>query len=276
VSAVADAPLLELDGISKHYGGLRALSEISFAANGGEVLALLGDNGAGKSTLLKVLSGAETADAGAVRIRGREAQIRSPRDAEALGVEMVYQDLALVGTLDAGSNLHLGREPKRRGLLGYLGVLDRPRMRAQTLEQLAELGVTRISMRSRVTMLSGGQRQAIAIARATGRGVDGAREKILLLDEPTAALGIRQQRRVVELIERLREQGMLVVLISHDLPSCFEVCDRLVVLRQGRKVAEVTTTETSMPDVVGWITGAVGGEDSDPLAAPDRAAEGRG
>ena len=257
----APTPLLELDGIAKHYGGLQALDGISLRADGGQVVALLGDNGAGKSTLLKVLSGAETADGGRVLIRGREAHLRSPRDAEALGIEMVYQDLALVGTLDAASNLHLGREPTRGGVLGRLGFLDRARMRALTLEQMRELGVSRISMRRTVTMLSGGQRQAIAIARATSRGggaADG--DRILLLDEPTAALGVAQQRRVIELIETLRQRGMLVIVISHDLPACFEVADRLIVLRQGRKVADVVTPSTSMPEVVGWITGAAGPE----------------
>jgi ABC-type sugar transport system ATPase subunit len=251
-------PLLELDAISKHYGGLRALDGISLRAGGGEVIALLGDNGAGKSTLLKILSGAERADGGRVLIRGAVASLDTPRHAEALGIEMVYQDLALVGTLDAASNLFLGREPTRPGVWGRLGFLDRPRMRSNTLEHLNALGVSRISLRRNVTMLSGGQRQAIAIARATNRGGD--EERILLLDEPTAALGVRQSRRVLELIDTLRARGMLVIVISHDLPSCFEVADRLVVLRQGRKVADVSTGTTSMPEVVSWITGAVASE----------------
>lgn len=253
---MTETPLLVLDKISKRYGGLKALDGISLSARGGEVVALLGDNGAGKSTLMKVLSGAETADGGKVSIRGEEAHLRTPRDAERLGIEMVYQDLALVGTLDAASNLFLGREPLRRGLLGRLGFLDRASMRAQTLEQMRELGVSRISMRRTVTMLSGGQRQAIAIARATDRGAGS--DRILLLDEPTAALGVGQQRRVLELIESLRRRGLLVIVISHDLPSCFEVADRLIVLRQGKKIADVATSSTSMSEVVGWITGASG------------------
>ncbi|MBO9520599.1 MAG: sugar ABC transporter ATP-binding protein [Nocardioidaceae bacterium] len=250
------APLLRLDGVAKRYGGLQALDGISFEATGGEVIALLGDNGAGKSTLMKVLAGAESADEGTISVRGEARDIRSPRQAEQLGIEMVYQDLALVGTLDAAENLHLGREPRRRGLAGRLGFIDRASMRRETVEQMQRLGVTRLSLRRTVTMLSGGQRQAIAIARATSRGSGSDADRILLLDEPTAALGVGQQRRVQELITRLRERGMLVIVISHDLAACFEVADRLVVLRQGRKVADVRTEETSTQEVVGWITGA--------------------
>jgi simple sugar transport system ATP-binding protein len=254
------APLLEIERISKHYGGLRALNEVSFTARSGEIVAVVGDNGAGKSTLLKVLSGAERANGGTVRISGVPVDLRTPRDAEAHGIEMVYQDLAIVGTLDAASNLFLGREPTRPGLLGRLGFLDRAAMRTQTLQQMRDLGVSRVSMRRTVTMLSGGQRQAIAIARATSRGTDADAERILLLDEPTAALGVRQRGRVVELMKTLRSRGVLVIVISHDLPACFSVADRLVVLRQGRKVADVAAASADMSQAVAWITGAATAE----------------
>ena len=249
-------PLLQLVSVSKRYGGLQALDGISLTADSGEVIALLGDNGAGKSTLMKVLAGAETADDGTISIRGVPRDIGSPRHAEQLGIEMVYQDLALVPTLDAAANLHLGREPRRRGIAGRLGFIDHAEMRRETVEQMERLGVSRLSMRRTVTMLSGGQRQAIAIARAASRGSGADSDRVLLLDEPTAALGVGQQRRVQELITGLRRRGMLVIVISHDLSACFEVADRLIVLRQGRKIADVRTASTTNAEVVAWITGA--------------------
>ena len=245
-------PLLELAGISKSYGGLKALDAVSASMRAGEVVGLLGDNGAGKSTLLKVLSGALVPDSGEVRAAGRPVHFRSPRDAEAAGIEMVYQDLALVPTLDAASNMFLGREPVRPGLLGRLGFLDKRRMRQESDRRIAELGASRVPPRREITLLSGGQQQAVAIARATG----GDEETILLLDEPTAALGVKQRERIMSLIRALRDKGTLVILITHDLPSCFDLADRLVVMRLGRIVAHVETSQTDMGEVVGWITGA--------------------
>ncbi|MFT4212054.1 MAG: ATP-binding cassette domain-containing protein [Microbacterium sp.] len=249
------APALDLRQISVHYGFVRALDGVSLRVESGQTVALLGDNGAGKSTLLKVMSGAHRPSGGEIRVGGDRVEFHSPADAVRAGIEMVYQDLALVDALDASVNLTLGREPLRRGPLGWLGFVDKRRMRVQASEEVARLGVKISSLTRPVEMLSGGQRQGIALARAAVR-VAGERGGVLLMDEPTAALGYEQKLMVRRLIENLNEQGVAIVLVTHDLPLAFECADRMAVLNRGRKVAEVATADTDNDAIVGWITGA--------------------
>ncbi len=246
-------PALRLSGIELHYGFVKALDGIDFTVSPGEIVALLGDNGAGKSTLLKVMSGAHRPSAGTIEVAGGAVDFRSPRDASAAGVQMVYQDLALIDAADIATNLTLGREPVRRGLLGWLGVLDKKAMRREATKELAALGVTTAPVTRPVEMLSGGQRQVVALARSAVR-VGGS--GVLLLDEPTAALGYAQTKQVEELIRRMAERGIGVIVVTHNLPLCFAVADRIAVLNRGRKVADVATAETDNDSVVGWITGA--------------------
>jgi simple sugar transport system ATP-binding protein len=248
-------PVLELIDIDLHYGFVKALHGINCRIRPGEVVGLVGDNGAGKSSLLKVLSGVHRPSGGKLRVRGREVVLHSPSDAARAGVQMVYQDLALVDSRDIATNLCLGRETLRRGPLGWLGFLDRKAMRRQAQQELATLGVTSASMNRPVELLSGGQRQVVALARSAVR-VTGSVNGVLLLDEPTAALGYEQTRQVEGLIRRLAERGIGIVLVTHNLPLCFAVTDRVVVLNRGRKVADVATGATTNDEVVGWITGA--------------------
>ena len=249
------APALSLRGIEMHYGYVRALAGIDFTAHPGEVVALLGDNGAGKSTLLKVMSGAHRPSAGTIEVGGAGVDIGSPADAARAGIQMVYQDLALVDAQDIATNLTLGREPVRSGFLGRLGLLDRKGMRREAEGELASLGVTTAPMTRPVEMLSGGQRQVVALARSAVR-VAGRPGGVLLLDEPTAALGYEQTLQVQELIQRMAGRGIAIVLVTHNLPLCFDVADRIVVLNRGRKVADVERRATDNESVVGWITGA--------------------
>jgi ABC-type sugar transport system ATPase subunit len=255
MTTATTAPALALEQIDMHYGFVQALSKVDFAVQPGEVVGLLGDNGAGKSTLLKVMSGAHRATAGIIRVHGEEVNLHAPKDAEAAGIQMVYQDLALVDALDVATNLNLGREKLRKGPLGWLGFVDRKSMRREAVEELATLGVTTAPVSRPVEMLSGGQRQVVALARSAVR-VAGARNGILLLDEPTAALGYEQTRQVEELVLRLAKRGIAIVIVTHNLPLCYEVADRVVVLNRGRKVADVRTRETDNDSVVGWITGS--------------------
>jgi ABC-type sugar transport system ATPase subunit len=252
--AISDEPILELSDIDMHYGYVKALHGVSCRVRPGEVVGLLGDNGAGKSTLLKVLSGAHKPSGGQIRVKGEPVLFHGPKDAAEAGVQMVYQDLALVDARDVATNLCLGRETLRKGPLGWLGFLDRKAMRREATKELAALGVTTASMTRPVEMLSGGQRQVVALARAAVRvGQSGG---VLLLDEPTAALGYEQTRQVEDLITRMAARGIGIILVTHNLPLCFEVADRIVVLNRGRKVADVTRDEVVVDDVVGWITGA--------------------
>jgi D-xylose transport system ATP-binding protein len=244
------APVLELKGVTKCFGPVEALSEVDFEVYRAEVVALAGDNGAGKSTLVKIVAGTHPPDAGVIRFDGAEVKIHSPRHATHLGIETVYQDLALCDNLDVVANMFLGRETVSPPLL--LRRLSELEMERRALDVLRRLNVTTIrSVRSPVSALSGGQRQSVAIARAVMQN-----SKIVLLDEPTAALGVAQTHQVLELIKRLRQQGLGVVLISHNLHDVFEVSDRIVVLRLGHRAATFETAGTTPEDVVAAITGA--------------------
>src|SRR4051812_35888767 len=254
-SATEPTPALQLSGIDMHYGFVRALNKIDFQVSPGEVVGLLGDNGAGKSTLLKVMSGAHRPSGGSILVQGREVEFHAPSDAADAGVQMVYQDLALVDAQDIATNLNIGREILRKGPLGWLGFVDHRAQRRRAAAELDRLGVRTAAVTRPVEMLSGGQRQVVALARAATR-VTGDRNGILLLDEPTAALGYEQTQQVQALIARMAEQGVACVLVTHNLPLAADVCDRIVVLNRGRKVADVAASETDNDQLVGWITGA--------------------
>jgi simple sugar transport system ATP-binding protein len=245
-------PLLEARGIVKSFGRVRALRGAHFTVHPGEVVALIGDNGAGKSTLVKVLSGVVAPDAGEIVFEGRTVTVPNPIAARELGIETVYQDLALAPDLESSANLFLGREEVRKGVLGRLGFLDKAAMRSRTKEAFGQLGVGVQDPTAAVATLSGGQRQGVAVARAvTWAG------KIVFMDEPTAALGVVQTRAVLELIRRVRDTGLSVVLISHNMPEVMEVSDRVEVLRLGERVAQLKTADTSMEELVAAMTGAL-------------------
>jgi simple sugar transport system ATP-binding protein len=245
-------PLLEARGIVKSFGRVRALRGAGFTVYPGEVVALIGDNGAGKSTLVKTLSGVYHPDGGEILFEGQPVTIPTPIAARELGIETVYQDLALAPDLESSANLFLGREATRPGLLGRLGFLDKRGMRRRTEEAFAQLGVGVQDATAAVATLSGGQRQGVAVARAvTWAG------KIVFMDEPTAALGVVQTRNVLDLIRRVRDAGLSVVLISHNMPEVIEVADRVEVLRLGERVARFRTPETSMEELVAAMTGAL-------------------
>jgi simple sugar transport system ATP-binding protein len=244
--------LLEARGISKSYGVVRALWQADFDVNAGEVAALVGDNGAGKSTLVKILSGTTAPDAGEIWFEGRQVTVPTPVAARELGIETVYQDLALAPELDPAANLFLGRELLRPGLLGKLGFLDKPAMRRRTNQAFADLGIGLQDTGAMVANLSGGQRQSVAVSRAA-TWVD----KVVFMDEPTAALGVVQSARVRDLIRKVRDSGIAVVLISHNLPEVFELADRIEVLRLGRRVASVRAADTTMERVIAAMTGAL-------------------
>jgi simple sugar transport system ATP-binding protein len=250
-------PLLEARDLVKAYGHVNALSGANFALHEGEVVALIGDNGAGKSTLVKCLSGAEAPDAGEIRFAGRPVTLSGPTAARRLGIETVFQDLALAPDLDPAMNLFLGRELFRPGVLGRLGVLDRRRMRAEAEEAFGSLGVTLRRLRTPIATLSGGQRQAVAVARAVAWAT-----KVVFMDEPTAALGVVQRGRVLDVMRRVRDRGVAVVLISHNMPEVLSVADRVEVLRLGRRVARFRTAETSLEELVGAMTGALRTEEA--------------
>ncbi|MGE3192103.1 MAG: ATP-binding cassette domain-containing protein [Microbacteriaceae bacterium] len=246
-------PLLAVTDVTKAYGRVVALNGASIELRAGECHALIGDNGAGKSTLVKVISGVVVPDSGTIAIDGIDVAFAAPNDARAAGVETVYQDLAIALHLNAFENVFLGRELKRPGLLGLLGVLDRRAMRARTTELLTSLNARLQSAESPVGSYSGGQRQAVAIARSIAWG-----QRILILDEPTAALGVPQKKMVLDLIARLRRERpeMGIILITHDLPHVFEIADRVTVMRQGRSVATHRTADTTEHELIATITGA--------------------
>ena len=239
-------PRLRMRGIGKSFGAVRALSDVDFEVYAGEVIGLVGDNGAGKSTLIKVIAGVGPADEGEIFVNGQKVSISSPQAATRLGIETVYQDLALCDNLDVVANLFLGREER-----SFLRSLDEIHMEEQTLNTLKTLDVKLPSARSLVSTLSGGQRQSIAVAKSLLR-----KAQVVLLDEPTAALGVAQTRQVLNLIRRLRDQGLAVVVISHNLADVFEVVNQVVVLRLGRKVASFDIKATTPEQIVAAITGA--------------------
>jgi simple sugar transport system ATP-binding protein len=239
---------VRMEHISKRYGTIQSLDDVDLTLNAGEVLGLVGDNGAGKSTLSKVLSGAVIPDSGRILIDGREVSFRSPADARGQRVEMVYQDLSLCDTIDVAGNVFLGREP-RRGAPG-LGFLDKARMRREAAEMLAGLGIRIPDTRLKVENLSGGQRQSVAIGRAVSFD-----PLVLIMDEPTAALAVAEVEAVLQLIKRVSTRGVSVILITHRLQDLFAVCDRIMVMYEGRHVAVRLIGETSIEEIVNLIVG---------------------
>jgi D-xylose transport system ATP-binding protein len=254
------APLLELRGVSKRFGAVQALTDVDFQAQAGRVTALVGDNGAGKSTLVKIVSGIITADGGEYRFQGRPVHVNSPQAASALGIATVYQDLALSDNLDVVANLYLGREE-----LGGTRLLDETGMEQAASRVLKRLAVRIPSVRTQVASLSGGQRQSVAIARSML-----GEPKLVLLDEPTAALGVAQTAQVLDLIRTLREQGLGVVVISHNLADVFQVADTIVVLRLGRQIGVLDAKETNSDEVVAAITGARAAEEQEPAEVSEQ------
>lgn len=242
-------PLLEARGISRNFGHVQALKDTDFRVMPNEVCALIGDNGAGKSTLVKILSGADRPTGGELLIDGRPITFHSPLDAQAAGIATVYQDLALAPDLTPAENLFLGREIAMPGLLGAAGFLNRRKMRRLAQEQLEKLGVQLKSAQVAIDTLSGGQRQSVAIARAAMWA-----ERIVILDEPTAALGVVQTQRVLDLVRRIRDNGTSIVLVSHNMPQVLEVADRIQVLRLGEQVADVSADEVDVDDLVRAMT----------------------
>jgi simple sugar transport system ATP-binding protein len=243
-------PLLEARGLVKHYGNVLALDSASFSAYPGEVVALIGDNGAGKSTLVKTLSGVIRPDSGQILVKGSPVSLSSPLDARGHGIETVYQDLALAPDLDAAANLHLGREIYR--WYRPLHVLNKTEMRRRAVAAFADLGVELPDVTAPVGTLSGGQRQSVAVARAVAYA-----SEIIFMDEPTAALGVVQRERVLDNIRRVRDRGICVVLISHNMPEVLAVADRVEVLRMGRRVARFTAADATIEQLVGAMTGAL-------------------
>jgi fructose transport system ATP-binding protein len=245
-------PLFQARGIVKRFGHVTALSGADFDLYPGEVLAVIGDNGAGKSTLIKVLSGALQPDEGELRLDGEIVHFKTPLDARRAGIETVYQDLAVAPALDIASNVFLGREIRRHGVLGsVLRMVDKRAMRRETAAALSELKIGVQSLRVAVENLSGGQRQGVAVARAAAWG-----RRVVIMDEPTAALGVKETAQVVDLIKRVRERGLPVILISHDMPHVFELADRIHIMRLGKRAAVVTPQSHSMGDAVAIMTGA--------------------
>src|SRR5881394_1421548 len=245
---VTDTLLLELRGVSKSFGSVQALTDVDFEVRDGEVMALVGDNGAGKSTLIKCVAGIHSPDSGEIFFDGKPVHIHSPKEASKLGIEVVYQDLALSDNLDVVQNMYLGREER-----DWLWRLKEPLMEQRTAETLRSLSVTTIrSIRQPVASLSGGQRQSVAVAKAVQWN-----SKLVILDEPTAALGVAQTRQVLELVKRLADQGLAVVLITHNLHDVFEVATRITVLRLGRDVGVYERATTTQQEVVHAITAGI-------------------
>jgi simple sugar transport system ATP-binding protein len=244
-------PILEAKGISKWFGAVRALSNIDFQVYPGEVVALIGDNGAGKSTFINVITGVLPHEEGQIIFEGKPIEIHSPQQARNLGIETVYQDLAISPHLDSIANIFLGREFVKPGLLGKLGFLDQRRMRADTFEQLKRLRVRIPNVDRRMVTLSGGQRQGVAVARSVRWA-----SKVVIMDEPTAALGVAQAGMVLDLIKEVRNSGIPIIFISHNMPHVFEVADRISVLRLGELVAELDPKRNTIDDAVATMTGS--------------------
>lgn len=249
--------LLDAQNLTKRYGSVEALRGASFQARAGEVTALIGDNGAGKSTLVKCLSGAEQPTSGDIVLDGTKVTLDSPTVARKLGIETVYQDLSVAPELDPAANLFLGREIHRKGILGKLGMLDKPEMRRQAVEQFKRLGVTLQSTEVPIGSLSGGQRQSVAVVRSVAWA-----SKVVFMDEPTAALGVVQTERVLDVIKKVRDEGIAVVLISHSMPEVLSVADRVEVLRLGKRVARFEAKDATLEDLVAAMTGALTQEEA--------------
>jgi ABC-type sugar transport system ATPase subunit len=244
-------PLLSIRGLTKVFGGLVAVDNVSLDVRRGEVVGLLGDNGAGKSTLIKCVSGVYHPEEGAIVFDGKPAEFATPMDARRVGIETIYQDLALANNLDVGANIFLGREVKNRRLGGLVQTLDDRHMLEKSRETLDSLQIRFPSLTEPIETLSGGQRQAVAIARAVYWEA-----KLMIMDEPTNNLGVPEQHKVLELIRTLRERGVPVILITHILPDAFAVTDRVIVMHRGRKVAEKATARTNAEDLVQYMVGA--------------------
>lgn len=256
-------PVLQIQGLTKHYGGVKALTDAHFSLAPGEHAAIVGDNGAGKSTFVRLITGAESPNSGDIVLDGHAARFESPLDAREQGIETVYQTLAIAEDLDVASNIFLGREITRFNL-GPLSVLNHKAMRAQSVEMLSTTGVRIQDMNETLRGMSGGQRQCVAIARAAGFA-----KKLIILDEPTAALGVQETARVEQIIRGLKARGIPLIIISHNLRQVFDLVDRIWVFRQGRIICNRLTRQTSPEEIVGLITGAI-----DPATlAPEEAME---
>jgi ABC-type sugar transport system ATPase subunit len=245
-------PVLSIRNLTKRFGGLVAVNDLSWDVYPGEVVALLGDNGAGKSTLIKCVSGVYQADDGEIRFEGRLSHFARPMDARRQGIETIYQDLALANNLDVGANIFLGREVKKHYFGGLIRTLDEQMMLRESRAALESLAIQFPSLTQPIESLSGGQRQAVAIARAVYWDA-----RLMIMDEPTNNLGVPEQHKVLELIRKLRDQGVPVILITHTLSDVFAVSDRLMVMRRGRKVTEKRTAETHTQELVQYMVGAL-------------------
>jgi fructose transport system ATP-binding protein len=255
--------VIEARGLTKRYGQVTAMDGCDFDLLPGEILAVIGDNGAGKSTLIKSLTGAVIPDSGTLRLNGDVVHFTSPLDARKAGIETVYQELGVAPALDITQNLYLGRELRRPGVLGAVfRQLDKGRMRRGAAKQMADLGIRVQSIRQKVETLSGGQRQAVAVARVAAWATS-----VVVMDEPTAALGVRETNQVLDLILRIRENGLPVVLISHNMPNVFQIADRIHIHRLGRRIALVDTKNTSMEEAVAVMTGAKSPDAAQPPGA---------
>lgn len=249
---MGDAPLLTARGVTKRFGHVEALGGVDFEAYAGEVTALIGDNGAGKSTFVKIMSGALRPDGGEIAVDGHPVSFASPQEARDAGIETVYQDLAVAPDLSPDANVFMGREIMKAGLLGRLGFIDKAAMRRQSEQAFKRLQVTLKDLDAPIASLSGGQRQSVSICRSVQFA-----KRVVLMDEPTAALGVLQTRRTLDLIRRIRDLGIAVVLISHNMRDVMDVADRVEVLRLGRRVARLRGREANLQDLVGAMTGGL-------------------
>jgi ABC-type sugar transport system ATPase subunit len=243
--------LLRVENLTKRFGGLIAVNDVSMDVNIGEVVGLVGDNGAGKSTLIKMVAGVYQPDGGEIYFDNQKVTFIQPREARDAGIETIYQDLALAENLDVGSNIFLGREVKTNYLGGLIRTLDRRKMQDESADVLSRLEIEIPSLTQQIRNLSGGQRQAVAIARSIYWNA-----RLMIMDEPTAALGVAEQRKVLTLVRTLRDQGVPVIIISHNMQDVFAVADRIVILRRGRKVGELIAAETTPDQVVSLMVGA--------------------
>ena len=261
------ATVLKARGLTKHYGHVVAMDDCSFDLRPGEILAVIGDNGAGKSTLIKALTGAIIPDAGSLFLHDDEVTFHSPLDARRAGIETVYQELGVAPALDISQNLYLGREQRCRGFRGtVLRQLDKKAMREGSARQMADLGISIQSIRQKVETLSGGQRQAVAVARVAAWAT-----RVVIMDEPTAALGVRETNQVLDLILRVRDNGLPVVLISHNMPNVWQVADRVHIHRLGRRVALAEAKAITMDDAVAVMTGARPASSIEQVTIPEAA-----